>query len=76
MGERKEKGRLFPVAGQEKHWQQWEVPEKHHPLWSFFSGTSGGNYEDDKDDDFFIFGHVSPLAQYTQDNVKIPTGSF
>ena len=40
----------------------------------FFSGAAGGNNEDDEVDDWFC--HASLLALYTQDHVKIPTGSF
>ena len=73
MGERKEKGRLSPAAGQEKQWQWWGVPDEHLSL-GFFPGAAGGNDGDEKFDD--IFCHTSPLTLCTQDHVKIPTGCF
>lgn len=73
MGQRKEKGRLSPAAGQEKQWQWQGVPDEHFSLGNF-SGAAGESNEDDKVDGFFC--HASPLTLYTEDHVKIPTGCF
>lgn len=63
MGERKEKGRLSPVAVQEKQWQWWGVPDEHLSL-EFFSGAAGANNEGDEVD--FFLPCFSPCTVYSR----------